>query len=1587
MDNHVSRSNRNYLKYFRILFTLCVVVLNYDVYAQYTQPEHLEFEQNVTAIDTWNVSVKSGEGTLLNGHLDVPYYHFGVDQYSDQYPNKYIGGDVTVIWSLSSDISSVSIPWTIKRIEDNGFAGCTKLKSVVIPNNVEYVGMFAFKGCTALNSVVVSPNNECHSPFSGCDIKKGAYPEGNRAFVADIEVAYPKDCIPDSLGLIFNQNASVLYFVPWMTEKIELPKTINLIESKAFAGCTRIKELKINACDPPSIIDDAFNGAIINSIIVPFGCKEKYIANSEWSRFTSIISESEQISFPEYPLSINYNSLSLRKGESILLIVNNGEEKVPGEDIVWSSGDTEVANVVDGLVTAYSVGNATIRASYGDWEIDVLVTVTDNIISVNGLYFSLHDFPTKEAYLERPPSGIYELTNYVIPETIFYEGYEYPITRIAKWAFLKDYAHIIPLQKIHLPSTLQQIEEEAFYGCYDLTEVDFSDATSLSTIGSSAFKECTGLKNIILPNSIETIQSEAFSDCENLEEINLGTNLKLIAGACFYGCSSIREIELPPTVETIEAWAFRGCTSLKNVNMGDMVSQIGNRAFRNCSSLQQIYLSNSLTKIEEETFLGCTALKSIKIPKSIQSIGDHAFGDCINLEYIDLPFNGDLNWLGNYAFENCSKLSSFIIPPKCIVYSSYYPFNGCNGIIKAAYPSCNKQNPFPSGLSIQYDTTNPIFENDIIYDDQTIFYAGIESELDAQNLKSFKKIGNYALAKCNLINVNNLISDKNLEYIGAYAFYDSTLENCDSLKIGGNVVYIGNHAFERCKNLKHLIIEEGNQDVTIGAFAFKETSIQSIYLGHNFINKNYEYDAMPFSANEYLEYLKIGPQVTLIGAGSFAKCENLKTVIIEDCAEILEFHYGFNVFGESPIETLYLGRDFIFDKYYYQSDHPFKTCETLRNLYIGSLVSILQYSDFDYCTSLQNIYILDGKDLLDIKGTIPSDNLKNLQIGRNLHCVEATELLINKSNLENIWITDRVNRIDNFKFSNCPNLKNVYIGDGITTIYKNLISECSSLNILDIGAGVERIQSLAFHNCGDIASIYVRSQTPPALNIGAFDDEIFNFSKLHIPSSSTYLSSEIWENFNWTSNKFEIEFEDKYLNATSGDTITLTLRSNGDFNLNEIKILSSNPAVAEIVEEPLLETDADQNNGLVDMTKRSFKIKISKNEKVTIAAFAKTGQMAKSLINFSPSLIESITIDADTNILKNGKDLKLNVDILPATATNRHVTWSSSDDAIAKVDSCGVVSAISPGHVAITATAVDGSNIACTFDLTVLPLLKGDSNGNDEVTVADAINTANYAVGNEVEYFYFEVADVNEDNNITLSDATGTIEIVLNQINPSNGMVARRIGRKSIESAFDYLLAENIYRSSDNDIVFDLKLVNASEYVALQADMSLSEGMTIEKVEIGPRAKLGHSLMYRMIDDNSVRIALFNFDNRTFADNDEAILKVFAKSNCSNKIDISLCNILAVDKNSNEYLLPSKVNIKNESTGVDDIDSYGTISIIASEYGLNVYNAEGRSINIFTADGAKAYSFKALSNAETVYLVKGVYVVIVGEKSSKIIVK
>jgi hypothetical protein len=113
--------------------------------------------------------------------------------------------------------------------------------------------------------------------------------------------------------------------------------------------------------------------------------------------------------------------------------------------------------------------------------------------------------------------------------------------------------------------------------------------------------------------------------------------LALIGDGAFRKCSSIESVAIPDTVEDLGMGCFEACQILKNVGFSasSRLSEIGDRAFQNCQNIKRIDLPDGVEAIGDQCFECCRGLKSVKFMKDThrpRRWGHDAFRKCPRLE-------------------------------------------------------------------------------------------------------------------------------------------------------------------------------------------------------------------------------------------------------------------------------------------------------------------------------------------------------------------------------------------------------------------------------------------------------------------------------------------------------------------------------------------------------------------------------------------------------------------------------------------------------------------------------------------------------------------------------------------------------------------------------------------------------------------------------------------------------------------------------------------------------------------------------------------------------------------------------------------
>ena len=179
-----------------------------------------------------------------------------------------------------------------------------------------------------------------------------------------------------------------------------------------------------------------------------------------------------------------------------------------------------------------------------------------------------------------------------------------------------------------------------------------------TSIGNSAFTDCTNLTSIYIPNSVTSIGTKAFDFCIGLASINIPDNVTYIGESAFSQCY-FTSIDIPDSVTSIGNFAFNSCEYLTSINIPDSVTTIGRYAFTWCRNMTTCVIGNGVTSIGQYAFERCTGLTTCTIGSGVTSIGNQSFSGCKNLTSITVNAATPPTF-GSFAFNDTNNCPIYV---------------------------------------------------------------------------------------------------------------------------------------------------------------------------------------------------------------------------------------------------------------------------------------------------------------------------------------------------------------------------------------------------------------------------------------------------------------------------------------------------------------------------------------------------------------------------------------------------------------------------------------------------------------------------------------------------------------------------------------------------------------------------------------------------------------------------------------------------------------------------------------------------------------------------------------------------------------
>lgn len=276
------------------------------------------------------------------------------------------------------------------------------------------------------------------------------------------------------------------------------------------------------------------------------------------------------------------------------------------------------------------------------------------------------------------------LTSVIIPDSV---------TTIDDYAFW----YCKSLTNVAMGNSVTHIGNKAFGECKNLTNITVPD--SIISIRDEAFSGCNLEYNeydnaLYLGNNDNPCVVLVRAKNKNITACEINKKTKLIRDYAFRSCSNLKSVIIPDKVTSIGDSAFEGCTDLTNITISDSVTEIGNYVFKGCNNLKNVEIGNSVTSIGREAFFECNNLNYNEYDNALYLGGrknscvvlikakSKDIKTCIIEKRTKVIYDG--------AFENCIELTSIIIPFS-VINIGWGAFAGCNRLEEVGYTGTEGQ--------------------------------------------------------------------------------------------------------------------------------------------------------------------------------------------------------------------------------------------------------------------------------------------------------------------------------------------------------------------------------------------------------------------------------------------------------------------------------------------------------------------------------------------------------------------------------------------------------------------------------------------------------------------------------------------------------------------------------------------------------------------------------------------------------------------------------------------------------------------------------------------------------------------------------
>ncbi len=983
-------------------------------------------------------------------------------------------------------------PWYLKGYNGN-------VKSVVINDGATHIGNYAFHKCKALTSVTI--------PNSVTSIGEGAFKNCSKLASLDIPSGVT------GIGASAFCNCSVL-------AAVNIPNGVTSIEKSTFAGCSALTSIDIPS-GVTSIGENAFSScSALTAVTIPNGVTS--IEKSTFYGCNALTSVTIPNSVTSIGASAFYSCYKLASIDIPSGVTSIGGSAFSGCSALTSveipSGVTSIGSSVfygcKGL-TSVTIPNTVTSIEYAAFESCkglTSVTIPNSVTSLG-----------KQAFQECTA-----LTSVTIGDGV---------TSIEDFTFYKCSA----LTTAPIGKSVTNIGYYAFHSCEKLSEVNIPDG--VTTIGNSAFYGCH-LSAVTLPKSLTTLENSAFALNSVLKTIDVdpeNPNFSSEDGVVYNKDKSVLVLcpsgkkdafIIPNHVTAIGDYAFHYCASVKSMTIPSSVTEIGKYAFYYCNTLTSITCRAKTPPTADATCFTQMASFTLYVPESVLETYKNTVpwskaqyfsglpefpisGTCGEKLTWELDENGVLtisgtgamtDWskasevawnkylkyietivleegvtsIGNHAFENCDKVTEFVIPDyiesiggsafySCDALESVTIGNGVKTIGSDVFYGCKSMKSVTMGNSVTnigsgaFDGCSAL---KAVYISNLTAWCAIKFDTYPANpLHLAHNLYLNGELITDLVIPNDVYSVKNSAFFGGTCF--------TSLTFHENFYTIGWYSFEGCSNLESILFYRANPP-EFGFRSFDDVDRATTIL-----------------------YVQEGSVEKFKNAEGWNEFENIEVLpaFSGTCGDNLTWDLSANVLtisGEGNMDDYY---SFFYTapwNLYRGSVHTIDIAEGVTSIGnyafngCSNVKSIVSHATVpptcgDKCFEKVNketvvVYVPKGK-VAQYKGTSGWNEFSNIEVnplGASGTCGAEGDNLKWTLNLEGLLSISGTGAMADNVDSWVPfraEILSVAIAEGATSIGKEAFAECTNLTALTIPSSVTSIGNGAFLNCSSLPAI------------------------------------------------------------------------------------------------------------------------------------------------------------------------------------------------------------------------------------------------------------------------------------------------------------------------------------------------------------------------------------------------------------------------------------------------------------------------------------------------------------------------------------